>query len=156
MADETKVSTKASEAKASRAGDEKGDAKDTKSKVKKPKGKRKSVPEAHLYVHAGYNNTLVSVAEPNGNVITWATSGSCGFKGARKATPYAAQVAAETACEKAKAFGLERVHVFVTGAGPGREQALRGVINGGISIESISDRTGVAHNGCRKPRTRRV
>lgn len=149
---ETKVATTPASADAK----ETKDTKDSKVKVKKSKSKRKSVPEAHLYVHAGYNNTLVSVAEPNGNVITWATSGSCGFKGARKATPYAAQVAAETACEKAKAFGLERVHVFVTGAGPGREQALRGVINGGISIESISDRTGVAHNGCRKARTRRV
>jgi small subunit ribosomal protein S11 len=127
-----------------------------KAKVKKPKGKRKSVPEGNFYVHAGYNNTLISIAEPNGNVIAWASSGSCGFKGARKATPYAAQVAAETACEKAKAFGLERIHAFVNGAGPGREQSLRGVVNAGISIETITDTTGVAHNGCRQPRHRRV
>lgn len=127
-----------------------------KPKAKKSKGKRKSVPEGNFYVHAGYNNTLVSIAEPNGNVIAWASSGSCGFKGARKATPYAAQVAAETACEKAKAYGLERVHVFVNGGGPGREQSLRGIVNGGVTIESITDTTGVPHNGCRKPRHRRV
>jgi small subunit ribosomal protein S11 len=128
-----------------------------KKKVKKSaKTKRKSVPEAHFYIHAGYNNTLVSVAEPNGDVLAWASSGSCGFKGARKSTPYAAQVAAETAAEKSKIFGLERVHVFVKGAGPGREQALRGIINGGLSIESITDTTGVPHNGCRTARSRRV
>ena len=124
--------------------------------AKKPKSKRKSVPEGNFYVHAGYNNTLISISEPNGNVIAWASSGSCGFKGARKATPYAAQVAAETACEKAKAYGLERVNAFVNGAGPGREQSLRGIVNSGISVESITDTTGVPHNGCRKPRTRRV
>lgn len=147
---ETKVN------KAAGAKSEGAEATTEKAKVKKPKGKRKSVPEGHFYVHAGYNNTLISIAEPNGNVIAWASSGSCGFKGARKATPYAAQVAAETASEKAKAYGLERVHVFVKGAGPGREQALRGVILAGISIESITDQTGVPHNGCRKPRHRRV
>lgn len=128
-----------------------------KKKVKKSaKSKRKSVPEGHLYIHAGYNNTLVSIAELNGDVIAWASSGSCGFKGARKSTPYAAQVAAETAAEKSKVFGLERVHVFVQGAGPGREQALRGIINGGLSIESITDTTGIPHNGCRTARSRRV
>ena len=125
-------------------------------KVKKTKTKRKSVPDGRFYVHAGYNNTLVSIAEPNGNIIAWASSGSCGFKGARKSTPYAAQVAAETAAEKSKAYGLERVHVFVKGGGPGREQALRGIINGGLSIESITDTTGIPHNGCRKARARRV
>lgn len=129
---------------------------DKEKKVKKVKSKRKSVPEGNFYIHAGYNNTLISVSEPNGNVIAWASSGSCGFKGARKATPYAAQVAAETVCEKSKVHGLERVHVFVNGGGPGREQALRGIVNGGVSIESITDTTAIAHNGCRQPRHRRV
>ena len=129
----------------------------TADKAKKAKkSKRRSVPEGNFYIHAGYNNTLVSISETNGNVIAWASSGSCGFKGARKSTPYAAQVAAETAAEKSKAYGLERVHVFVKGGGPGREQALRGIINGGLSIESITDTTGIAHNGCRVARPRRV
>ncbi len=125
-------------------------------KAKKSKSKRKSVPEGNFYIHAGYNNTLVSIAEPNGNVIAWASSGSCGFKGARKSTPYAAQVAAETAVEKSKVYGLERVHVFVKGGGPGREQSLRGIVNAGLSIESITDTTAIPHNGCRKARPRRV
>ncbi len=125
-------------------------------KAKKSKSKRKSVPEGNFYIHAGYNNTLVSITEPNGNVIAWASSGSCGFKGARKSTPYAAQVAAETATEKSKVYGLERVHVFVKGGGPGREQGLRGIVNAGLSIESITDTTAIPHNGCRKARTRRV
>ncbi len=125
-------------------------------KAKKSKSKRKSVPEGNFYIHAGYNNTLVSIAEPNGNVIAWASSGSCGFKGARKSTPYAAQVAAETAVEKSKVYGLERVHVFVKGGGPGREQGLRGIVNAGLSIESITDTTAIPHNGCRKARPRRV
>ncbi|MEK7544932.1 MAG: 30S ribosomal protein S11 [Patescibacteria group bacterium] len=122
----------------------------------KKKSKRRSVPQANVYIQAGYNNTLVTFAEENGNVLCWSSSGACGFKGARKSTPYAGQVAAETATQKAKAFGVEKVHVFVQGAGPGREQSLRGLNTGGVSIESITDTTAVPHNGCKAPRTRRV
>lgn len=122
----------------------------------KKKSKRRSIPEANVYIQAGYNNTIVSFAEMNGNILCWASSGSCGFKGTRKSTPYAGQVAAETAGGKAKNFGVERVHVFIQGAGPGREQCLRGLNNAGFSIESITDTTAIPHNGCRAPRPRRV
>lgn len=128
----------------------------TAKKPKKAKSKRRSIVEANVYVKAGWNNTIISVGETNGNVVAWATSGSSGFKGTRKSTPYAAQVAAENAVQKAKVFGLERVHVFINGAGPGREQALRGIIAGGVTIESITNTTQLPHNGCRKKKARRV
>lgn len=154
------VKTKTAEAKApkeTKAADAKAAApEEGAKKARVKKSKRRSVPEGHLYIKAGYNNTIVSVTEPNGNVIAWATSGSCGFKGTRKSTPYAAQVAAETATEKAKAFGLERVHVFINGAGPGREQAVRGISATGVSVESISDTTTAAHGGCTQARPRKV
>src|SRR3989338_5271733 len=88
----------------------------------KKKAKRRNLTEAHVHIHASYNNTIESVSEANGNVVSWASSGSCGFKGTRKATPYAASVAADTALNKAKAFGVERVHVSVKGTGTGRDQ----------------------------------
>jgi small subunit ribosomal protein S11 len=123
---------------------------------KKKKGKKRNVPEAHVNIHASYNNTIISVTEPNGNVICWASSGGCGFKGTRKATPYASSVAAETAMTKAKVFGVERVRIYVKGTGTGRDQALRAINASGVSIESISDRTAVPHNGCRSRKARRV
>lgn len=123
---------------------------------KKVSRKRRNVPEGRANIFAGFNNTIVSITEPNGDVIAWSSSGASGFKGTKKATPYAAQVAAENACEKAKAYGMERVHVQVKGIGNGREQAIRGLIAGGLEILSISDATPIPHNGCRKRRTRRV
>lgn len=123
---------------------------------KKASRKRRTVPEGRANIFAGYNNTIISITEPNGDVIVWSSAGANGFKGTKKATPYAAQVAAENACEKAKAYGMERVHVQVKGIGNGREQAVRGLIAGGLEILSISDVTPVPHNGCRKRRTRRV
>lgn len=123
---------------------------------KKKKGKKRSLQVAHVSIHASYNNTIVTVTEPNGNVVCWASSGSCGFKGTRKATPYAASVAAENALNKAKALGVERVHVSVKGIGSGRDQALRAISATGVSIESISDRTAIPHNGCRPRKARRV
>lgn len=122
----------------------------------KKRSKRKSVPRAHVYIQAGYNNTIVTITEPNGSALCWSSAGSCGFKGTRKSTPYAGQIAAENAAEKAKVFGVERVNVFIKGAGPGREQCLRGLNNAGMNIESITDTTAVPHNGCRAPRPRRV
>jgi small subunit ribosomal protein S11 len=122
----------------------------------KSKAKRRTVPEGAAHIQASYNNTIVSLTEPNGNVISWSSSGASGFKGARKATPYAAQVSAENAAEKAKAFGLDRVHVYVKGVGTGREQAIRGLVASGINILSINDITPVPHNGCRKKKQRRV
>ncbi|MDA1060885.1 MAG: 30S ribosomal protein S11 [bacterium] len=118
--------------------------------------KRRTVELGNAYVQASYNNTIITLTEPNGNVIAWSSSGASGFKGARKATPYAAQVSAENAAEKAKVYGLERVHVQVKGVGSGREQSIRGLSASGLSILSITDLTPIPHNGCRKKKRRRV
>jgi len=126
------------------------------SKGKKGKPKRRLLTEGKVFVQASFNNTIITVTDPNGEVVAWSSSGTCGFKGPRKATPYAAQVAAETAITKAKVFGLEKVHVFVKGAGNGREQAIRGLQAGGVSIERLTDITPVPHNGCRPRKSRRV
>ncbi len=130
--------------------------KTTAKSTKKAKSKRRSVPTGNAYINASYNNTIVTLTEPNGNTIAWGTAGASGFKGARKATPYAAQVAAENAAEKAKVFGLEKVHIFVKGVGSGREQAIRGLVSAGIDIITINDVTPIPHNGCRKKKQRRV
>jgi len=123
---------------------------------KAKKSKRRSIPEGVVCIHASYNNTIVTIAEPNGNVIAWGSSGSSGFKGTRKSTPYAAQVAAELTADKAKVFGLEKVHIYVKGPGPGREQAIRGLVSKGLDVISINDITPIPHNGCRKKKGRRV
>lgn len=119
------------------------------------KSKKKHIPEGRAYIHASYNNTIITLTDKNGEVITWASAGSSGFKGTRKSTPYAAQVAAETAVEKAKVVGLEHVDVFVKGIGSGREQALRALQSSGLTLESITDCTPLAHNGCRSRKARR-
>ena len=123
---------------------------------KKAKARKRTVPEGKAYIQASYNNTIVTLTEPNGDVIAWGSAGGSGFKGARKATPYAAQIAAEKAADKAKVFGLERVHVFVKGVGSGREQSIRGLSSNDIEILSITDVTPMPHNGCRKKKQRRV
>ncbi|MDD3861427.1 MAG: 30S ribosomal protein S11 [Candidatus Gracilibacteria bacterium] len=124
--------------------------------VKKAKSKRRSVPTGNAYINASYNNTIITLTEPNGDTISWATAGSSGFKGTRKSTPFAAQTAAEKAVEKAKVFGLQKVHVFVKGVGSGREQSIRGLVASGLDIISINDMTPIPHNGCRKKKARRV
>mgnify|MGYP002621470459 CR=1 FL=1 len=123
---------------------------------KKKKPKRRLVVEGKAYIQASFNNTIVTIADLDGNVLTWNSAGASGFKGPKKATPYAAQISAEKAAEKAKVYGLERVHVVVKGAGNGREQAIRGLHTGGLNIESIVDVTTVPHNGCRPKKTRRI
>lgn len=123
---------------------------------KKTSKKRRTVPEARVTILAGFNNTLISVTDPSGNVLAWSSAGASGFKGTKKATPYAAQIAAENAVGKAKAYGITKVYVVVKGIGSGREQALRGLLAAGLEIISISDATPVPHNGCRKPRHRKV
>lgn len=120
------------------------------------RSKKKSVPSGKIYVNAGFNNTLVTITDPEGNAIAWSSSGACGFKGTKKSTPYAAQMAAENAAEKAKAFGFAKADIYVKGVGNGREQALRGLIAQGIEIMKICDLTPIPHNGCKKPRPRRV
>jgi small subunit ribosomal protein S11 len=145
---------KAEEAKTPEAAAVEGDAAAVK-KVKKAKGKR-TVTEGNAFVQSTFNNTIVTITDLNGCVIAWSSAGSNGFKGAKKATPYAAQVSAETCANKALLHGMEKLHVYVKGIGAGRDQAVRGLTSSGISIESITDQTPVAHNGCRKRKARRV
>ena len=145
------------EGKAGKGAEKKEGAKAGKpSKGKKGKAKRRSVQEGKVYIQATYNNTLVSITDLNGEVIAWSSAGSNGFKGAKKATPYAAQVSSENAANKAKVFGLEKVHVVIKGVGSGREQAIRGLNIAGLTIESLTDITAIAHNGVRKRRARRI
>ena len=125
-------------------------------KTSKKKSKRRSITEANVHIHASYNNTIVTVTEKNGDVVAQASAGSSGFKGARKATPYAAQIAAENAIQKAKTFGLERVNVYIKGVGAGREQSMRGISANQLEILSVSDFSSVPHNGCRRKKTRRI
>jgi len=127
---------------------------------KKVKGKKKKirrvVPHGFAHILAGMNNTIVTITDEAHFTLVWASSGASGFKGTRKSTPYAAQVAAKSAAEKSKEFGLESVDVFVKGIGPGREQAVRGLSSSGIEVNSITDKTTFPHGGCRKRRPRRV
>jgi small subunit ribosomal protein S11 len=124
-------------------------------KTRRKKIKR-SLPKGTVHVQATFNNTIVSITDDGGNVVAWKSSGSAGFKGSRKSTPYAAQIAAEKAIEKAKEFGLAKVNVIIKGIGSGRESAVRALMASGISIISIKDVTGIPHNGCRPRKARRV
>jgi small subunit ribosomal protein S11 len=124
-------------------------------KIKKSKSKR-TVTEGKAFVQSSFNNTIITITDLNGNMIAWSSAGSNGFKGAKKATPYAAQVSAEAAVNKALLYGIEKLHVFVKGIGSGREQAVRGLHASGVNIESITDVTPVPHNGCRPRKARRV
>lgn len=125
----------------------------TKKSTKKIK---KNVPHGKAFIQCSFNNTIVTITDLDGGTLSWSTAGSNGFKGSRKSTPYAAQVAAENAVEKAKMHGLEKVDVFIKGVGPGREQAIRGLQAAGANVESITDITPIAHNGTRPPKQRRV
>ena len=125
-------------------------------KTKGRKRERKSVPRGRAYVQSTFNNTLITLTDPNGNVLSWASAGQSGFKGSRKSTPYAAQIAAETAARKAMEHGLRQVDVFVKGPGSGREAAVRALQASGLIVLSIKDSTPVPHNGCRPPKRRRV
>ena len=117
---------------------------------------RKSVPVGRAYIQATFNNTIVTLTDPQGNVISWASSGTAGFKGSRKGTPYAAQMAAREAARKAMENGLRQVDVFVRGPGSGREAAIRSLQSSGLYITGIRDVTSIPHNGCRPPKKRRV
>ena len=127
----------------------------TAAKTRKKKIKR-TVKVARACIHAGENNTIVSLTDLEGNVLAWASSGSSGFEGTRKSTPYSAKVAAENAVQKAAAFGIESVQVEVKGLGPGREQAIRGLQGEGLNLDAIVDVTPIPHGGCRRSRKRRV
>jgi len=129
-----------------------------------PKGKkpgprrreRKVVPVGRAYIQATFNNTIITLTDPQGNVIAWGSSGTAGFKGSRKGTPYAAQLAARDAARKAMEHGLRQVEVYVKGPGSGREAAIRSLQSSGLHITSIRDVTPIPHNGCRPPKRRRV
>jgi len=124
--------------------------------VKKRKKGRKHVPVGDVHINSTFNNTVITFSDQSGNTISWATAGSAGFKGSRKSTPFAAQIAAEAAAEKAKDAGMRSVTVYVKGPGAGRESALRAVQKSGIRITGIRDVTPIPHNGCRPPKRRRV
>lgn len=117
---------------------------------------RKNIPRGRAYVQSTFNNTIVTLTDPVGNVVAWSSAGASGFKGSRKSTPYAAQVAAETAARKAMEHGMRQVDVFIKGPGSGREMAIRSLQATGIQVTSIADVTPVPHNGCRPPKRRRV
>ena len=117
---------------------------------------RKSIPVGRAYIQSTFNNTIVTLTDPKGEVISWGSSGSAGFKGSRKGTPYAAQLAARDAARKAMENGLRQVEVFVKGPGSGREAAVRALQSAGLYITSIRDVTPIPHNGCRPPKRRRV
>lgn len=117
---------------------------------------KKNVPLGVAHICATFNNTIVSITDPVGNVLAWSSSGCNGFKGSRKSTPFAAQIAAEKAAQKAKEFGVRTVSVLVKGPGSGRESALRALAMNGLNITTIKDITPIPHNGCRPRKARRV
>lgn len=117
---------------------------------------RKTFEHGKVYIRALFNNTIVTLTDPDGNVLAWSSPGANGFKGARQSTPYAGQISAEQVAEKAQTFGMTSVDVVIKGVGPGRDQTVRGLMNGGLDVVSITDRTRVPHGGCRPSRQRRT
>ena len=116
----------------------------------------KNIPYGQAHIFATFNNTIVSMTDQSGNVVSWASAGTSGFKGSRKSTPYAARLAAETASESSQQHGMREVDVFVKGPGPGREAAIRAIQGSGLKVRSITDVTPIPHNGVRPPKKRRV
>lgn len=123
---------------------------------RKKRRKQLSDPNGMAFIKATFNNVIVTLTDADGNAVSWSSAGREGFKGSRKNTPYAAQLAAETAARDAHELGLRRVQVFVKGPGSGREAAIRALSTNGLEVESIKDRTPIPHNGCRPPKRRRV
>ena len=117
---------------------------------------KKNIPTGVVHIQATFNNTIVTITDPNGDVLCWATAGTSGFKGSRKSTPFAAQRAAETCAERAAKMGVREMEIQVKGPGSGRESAITGLQTAGISIKVIEDVTPLPHNGCRPPKKRRV
>ncbi|MDQ1289720.1 MAG: small subunit ribosomal protein [Actinomycetota bacterium] len=127
------------------------------SSARKPRRKeKKNVSHGHAHIKSTFNNTIVSITDPTGAVISWASAGQVGFKGSRKSTPFAAQMAAEAAARRAQEHGMRKVDVFVKGPGSGRETAIRSLQATGLEVGSIQDVTPTPHNGCRPPKRRRV
>lgn len=118
---------------------------------------KKNVPAGQIHIHASFNNTIITITDLRGNTLCWASSGSSGFKGSRKSTPFAGQLAAQSAANAARSdFNMREVDVFVKGPGPGRESSIRSIQAAGLTVRSITDITPLPHNGCRPPKKRRV
>jgi small subunit ribosomal protein S11 len=117
---------------------------------------RRIIPRGQAHIQASFNNTVITLTDPKGNAIGWSSAGTAGFKGSRKSTPYAAQIAAQQVAKVADENGMREVDVFVKGPGPGRESAIRSLQSAGIMVRSITDVTPIPHNGCRPPKKRRV
>ncbi|MBU0613996.1 30S ribosomal protein S11 [Patescibacteria group bacterium] len=127
--------------------------------IRSAKGKKralKTIPKGRAYIHSSLNNTIITITDPNGNVVTWASAGNCGFRGPKKSTPYAASIIATKVAEKLEPFGMKELHVFTTGIGSGRDSAIRTLNTKGFNISAIQDTTPIPHNGCRSRRPRRV
>ena len=131
-------------------------AKERKGKKDRRKKEKRLVPHGVAHIKATFNNTLISIADPEGNVVAWSSAGKIGFKGSRKGTPFAAQVAAQNAAQTARDMGMRTVDVQITGPGGGRESAVRALSASGMKVKSIRDVTPIPHNGCRPPKRRRV
>jgi small subunit ribosomal protein S11 len=127
-----------------------------KGKTKTRRRERKNVPFGHVHVQASFNNTIVTITDPAGGVLSWGSAGVAGFKGSRKSTPYAAAMSADGAARRAMEHGMRQVEVFVKGPGAGREQAIRSLQAAGLEVTAITDVTPIPHNGCRPPKRRRV
>ena len=127
-----------------------------KATTKSRKRVKKTVVDGVAHIHASFNNTIITITDRQGNTLSWATSGGSGFRGSRKSTPFAAQIASTKAGEVAKEFGMQNLEVFIKGPGPGRESAVRALNSVGFKITNITDVTPIPHNGCRPPKKRRV
>ena len=120
------------------------------------KRERKNVPVGHAHIQSTFNNTIVTITDPTGNVVSWGSAGQVGFKGSRKSTPFAAAQTADAAARRAMEHGMRQLEVFVKGPGAGREQAIRSLQSAGLEVTAITDVTPIPHNGCRPPKRRRV
>lgn len=127
-----------------------------KTEAKSKKKVKRTISHGQAYIQATFNNTILTITDPQGNAVVWGSAGASGFKGSRKSTPFAARTAADAAIKSAKELGLQEVDVFVKGPGPGREAAIRAIQASGVKVRSISDVTPIPHNGCRPPKKRRV
>ena len=128
----------------------------TKSKKPRKRKEKKNVPVGIAHIHATFNNTIITITDPQGNVLAWSSSGCHNFKGSRKGTPFAAQLAAAAVASSAREHGVRQVDVRVKGPGSGRESSIRALQHGGLEVKSIKDVTAIPHNGCRPPKRRRV
>jgi small subunit ribosomal protein S11 len=117
---------------------------------------KRTLSAGQVHITATFNNTIVTITDTQGNTVVWGSSGSAGFKGSRKSTPFAARLAAEKAIKAAQSLGLQEIEIFVKGPGPGRESAIRAIQGAGLKVTAITDKTPVPHNGCRPPKKRRV